>query len=807
MIPHPAPRAFRTPSLIAFTLLTLALGGPQGRSAEPPDGAVAKAVVRIREGGRNRLEAAKWTPWDQGYVVEGDAFVCDNGESAGARRGASQRVVLDQKRAMPIVATAWSKAEGVSGGPDADYSLYLDLVYDDGTAVWGRSSPFKVGSHDWQEARVAFVPARPIKELSVNLLMRGHAGKAWFRGARLEVVEAGAGGVVFDGVPVVPKSPAKEGFQVRDVAADGDFVHLARQAVGIELTGGRDVKDAESFDVVLRDKTGRDRAVTLVYTTPVAASGARWLDDPRRASAVEPGREYLRSAPSQFRAGANGRMSAYPFGAVVQGGRGTALGLDMARPAFFRVGYNAGTEELFIAFDVALTAEKNEARLRFRRFGFDPAWEFRAALDAYYRLFPEAFERRVAEQGLWMPFTPISQVKGWEDFGFRFKEGSDEPEWDDAHGILTFRYTEPLTWWMPMPAGMPRTLAAATAEAERLAASGKAEARAWRSSVYHDRDGGPVALFRDEPWNKGAVWSMNSTPGLASDDDFAVKWNPRIRDRLYGPGRTKGDLDGEYVDSSEGYVTDELDFRRDHFARSEAPLVFALEDRRPAVFRGTIAFEYVRGIARDVHGMGKLMMANSTPDRLCWLAPLLDVMGTESDWNPGGRWRPMPDPELLLRRALCKGKPFCFLMNSEFDRLGPDKVEKYMKRSVAYGMFPGFFSHNASEGAYFTRPELYERDRPLFRKYVPLARLVAEAGWEPITRARSGDERVYVERFGDRRLTVFNDSAERISTTITLDAAKTGEGRELVRGTAVSWREGKAALELDAEDLAVLEIP
>ena len=75
-----------------------------------------------------------------------------------------------------------------------------------------------------------------------------------------------------------------------------------------------------------------------------------------------------------------------------------------------------------------------------------------------------------------------------------------------------------------------------------------------------------------------------------------------------------------------------------------------------------------------------------------------------------------------------------------------------MKRCLAYGMFPGFFSHNASEGHYFTRPELYDRDRPLFKQYVPLCKRVAEAGWEPITRARSDDEHVYVERFGSRYL-------------------------------------------------------
>ena len=33
----------------------------------------------------------------------------------------------------------------------------------------------------------------------------------------------------------------------------------------------------------------------------------------------------------------------------------------------------------------------------------------------------------------------------------------------------------------------------------------------------------------------------------------------------------------------------------------------------------------------------------------------------------------------------------------------------------------------------------------LFRKYVPLCKLVAEAGWEPVTLAHSSDDRVYVE--------------------------------------------------------------
>ena len=41
-----------------------------------------------------------------------------------------------------------------------------------------------------------------------------------------------------------------------------------------------------------------------------------------------------------------------------------------------------------------------------------------------------------------------------------------------------------------------------------------------------------------------------------------------------GRERRHGDLDGEYIDSSEGYVTDELDFRRDHFAAAQKGVHF-----------------------------------------------------------------------------------------------------------------------------------------------------------------------------------------------------------------------------------------
>jgi hypothetical protein len=289
------------------------------------------------------------------------------------------------------------------------------------------------------------------------------------------------------------------------------------------------------------------------------------------------------------------------------------------------------------------------------------------------------------------------------------------------------------------------------------------------------------------------------------DGSFALKWNPQI----YKTKHEQEGFDGEYVDSAEAYVTTSLDFRRENFAAAKTPLVFSQDTHKPAIFKGLVMFESSRKIAEDMHKNNKLTFANSTPDRLCWLAPWFDIMGTETDWNPGGRWTPMGDSAMLYRRAICGQKPFCFLMNTDFSKFTYEMSEKFMKRCLAYGMFPGYFSANASTGHYFERPELFERDRPLFKKYIPLCKLVAEAGWQPITLATSSDVKVYVERFGGGEkktyFTVFNDSQEEKTVTLQFFGAYTSF-KELVDDKTMTAENRVLRLTLPAEDVAVLEV-
>ncbi|MGQ9730672.1 MAG: hypothetical protein ACUVX8_05295, partial [Candidatus Zipacnadales bacterium] len=552
----------------------------------------------------------------------------------------------------------------------------------------------------------------------------------------------------------------------------------------------------------LRDLRSEDRAVTLLFALPVNARGGEWGRNIRGGRRIEETGEYAETVA--MGTGATGTMAQYPFSCIYRDGWGLGLGIDLNRPCQYRLAYNADLQQYFAAFDFALVPDTeafpSAAPFSLVLYAVDPAWGFRSAAERYYRIFPESFVCRSKQQGIWMPFAKISEVEGWEDFGFRYKEGNNETEWDDQHDILTFRYTEPSTWWMPMPEDMPRTYEVAMALAQQIAdgtAQGdQMKAKALFTSGLFDEQGRYVMRFLDTPWCNGAVFSMSCLPGLKGEViDARINWNDEQKARLYGAQR-KGDLDGEYLDSLEGYVTSDMNFRREHFAVANRPLTFTRLDHRPVIHKGLAVDEFVEWIADDVHKMGKLMMANSVPYRFTFLVGNLDVMGTETDWLRGGKWQPMGHDHLSLIRTMCAQKPYLFLMNTDFEALGP-YVERYFQRSLFYGMYPSMFSPTASsQSHYWQTPKWYNRDRALHKHYQLIIRHVAEAGWQPITLARTDTAGVLLERFGPNEagevfITVFNNSEreQMAAVTVAKELVKAGaKATELVSGKTLALR-------------------
>lgn len=755
------------------------------------------------------LDAAR--PYERGFTRDGDEIVVDNGDDAARRAGAVWSLALNQTEARPFTVRTEARCErGPGGTRTRAFSLYVDLVYMDGDHLWGQTADFAPDpQRGWRAGTVTVIPAKPVRSASVYCLYRGLPGRVRFRAPAVRIREQ-ADLALFDAQPValgdLPRHEA--GFLVRDVQrADDGYAPIP---VGGETKGVRlsvvetPAADGATYRVTVEDRTGRDRALTLVYAWPLPAGDLVFEEDPRTAVPLADNAPQ-RSDAQAMGCGAGG-LNRWPFGAVSVGGRGFALGIDTAHPAYFRTAVHPSTRLLFIAFDLGLAPEKRTAAFAFRRFTFTGG--FRGALAAYAAREPDAFKTRVPEQGIWMPFRAIKSVENWQDFGFKFKEGNDETAWDDAHGIFTFRYTEPTTWWLSMDKahGTNRfTMADCLAKVESLAAKGDPRARAWRGSVMRDEDGARVGRVMDTPWCRGAIWLLSPLPDIAGVCEYKVKNTEADFAKFYAKPFPVGQ-DGEYIDSAEGYLTPTLDFNRAVFAASDTPLVFSSdEDHRPALFKGLSMYEYVRRTAARVWPRGRFVMANGVPGRWPWLPAYVDVGGTETQWiDEEGRWRPESHRSLLYKRALSMGKPYCYLQNVDFEKFAYADMENFMRHCVAYGLFPGCFSHNASEGHYFTRPEVYNRDRPLFKKYVPLCKMLSEAGWRPVnTLVASTDSRVFVEQFGARYVTVFNSARATVKVRLTAKAG--ARASEHVAGGEVSFADGVATLELAPDAVRVLD--
>lgn len=755
------------------------------------------------------LDAAR--PYERGFTRDGDEIVVDNGDDAARRAGAVWSLALNQTEARPFTVRTEARCErGPGGTRTRAFSLYVDLVYMDGDHLWGQTADFAPDpQRGWRAGTVTVIPAKPVRSASVYCLYRGLPGRVRFRAPAVRIREQ-ADLALFDAQPValgdLPRHEA--GFLVRDVQrADDGYapIPVGGEAKGVRLSVVETpAADGATYRVTVEDRTGRDRALTLVYAWPLPAGDLVFEEDPRTAVPLADNAPQ-RSDAQAMGCGAGG-LNRWPFGAVSVGGRGFALGIDTAHPAYFRTAVHPRTRLLFIAFDLGLAPEKRTAAFAFRRFTFTGG--FRGALAAYAAREPDAFKTRVPEQGIWMPFRAIKSVENWQDFGFKFKEGNDETAWDDAHGIFTFRYTEPTTWWLSMDKahGTNRfTMADCLAKVESLAAKGDPRARAWRGSVMRDEDGARVGRVMDTPWCRGAIWLLSPLPDIAGICEYKVKNTEADFAKFYAKPFPVGQ-DGEYIDSAEGYLTPTLDFNRAVFAASDTPLVFSSdEDHRPALFKGLSMYEYVRRTAARVWPRGRFVMANGVPGRWPWLPAYVDVGGTETQWiDEEGRWRPESHRSLLYKRALSMGKPYCYLQNVDFEKFAYADMENFMRHCVAYGLFPGCFSHNASEGHYFTRPEVYNRDRPLFKKYVPLCKMLSEAGWRPVnTLVASTDSRVFVEQFGARYVTVFNSARATVKVRLTAKAGACAS--EHVEGGEVSFADGVATLELAPDAVRVLD--
>ncbi|MEW6742982.1 MAG: hypothetical protein AB1486_09505 [Planctomycetota bacterium] len=552
--------------------------------------------------------------------------------------------------------------------------------------------------------------------------------------------------------------------------------------------------------LLLDDLRGEERALDVEVVLPVRTEGYRYHGDARHTIDMVPLNLW-----GEFQRYENcwtgipvgrGCFSLYPLAAVTApwGEAGVVLGVPPMAEGPFTIGFDTAPGGGFILSQpLALSRHvgARPGRLEFFVARVDGSWGLRGGLEKQAALYPEYGERRFGEGGLWLPFTSPATIRDVGDFRFAVHEGDNSVALDDALGILSFVYIEPWDFWVDLgdfterPAyedGLQRLA--------DLAGGGGGWPESWRDLAratfvggHQDASGRFCHLILNAPWISGSGWSLlvSHNPEAVVADGSVRDWPSPYRVQLgfveaaYERASESGAvLDGTYLDSMSTYFGFALDRRERQWQGIETSLTYDAVTHVPALWPPSQVVAVARSHAEREWPTGRFVMGNAIQGASRPAACYLDYMGVEANWGAGVEG----DAILLLRRVAAYHKPYCILQNTDFTAFGREQMERYMTRCLAYGIYASCFSADASSDPYWEDPGLYERDRDLFVKYVPLVQELDRGGWEPVTHARSDQPSVVVERFGSasRRLffTTLNDSPDSSAYTLTIDKAPLG---------------------------------
>ena len=664
---------------------------------------------------------------------------------------------------------------------DATFIVYLRLFDSEGRDVTEKTRPPKKWRFSrfskthfrcpiraekpdtWETLSLVYLVPERVRKLDIALcLWRGDYADA----DSLRLAAVGRGGGFDPKSPTGTLTPGVEGKTLRQqlsVSEDKTEIAIKYAAKSDHIWVEAEVRDTH--------RPTQPRALRMLYTLPIDAAGWWWHDDIRTRRRIDRSGSCQNSLTS-----AGHRVSVYPFSEIDDGRVGLALGVPMDWPRIESRSYSveAGYR---VAVDLGLSRLTTKIGPGRATFGFtlyrtDGEWGFRSAAARYYRIFPHLFTKRAKREGCWLfPVRP-SEIPRPEDFGLTFWEGySAKPEERACareHGIYMLSYIRPRQVSQTFPGvkerelapphdevlAMLKQLAADQTGRHRWNGGPRAEtAQAVLNSLPQQADGrAPFGMSHYDIW--AHVWLVNTDLDLPEPNCGRACKKYRIDPRL-------PHTDGIYVDNV--FLAGHENYRESHLACADVPLSFGTETGRPTLLGAMSFYEFLAWLAHDLHSQGKLVQFNITERAYRFYAHLGDVLGEEVGSLAGGPRRLMEvesDTVCNLRRTLAYRKPTTSLLqegnfHSPMPALTQAQVEQYLKHQTFYGFYPGIATAGGEDKPgyrgwkrYFRSPEQFERDRGLFRKYIPVIQRINRAGWEPVTYARTSDPKVFVERFG-----------------------------------------------------------
>lgn len=570
--------------------------------------------------------------------------------------------------------------------------------------------------------------------------------------------------------------------------------------------------EAIKVDATLTDTTGADRAMELSYRLPLDIAGWIWDNDFVTPMTIATGSRY-ENLDTVFAAQTKGHAhSVYPFATVRNSAAAFSLAVPMG-PLMDSLSYD-DSDGFRITYDLGLsratTKNPSKAAVSFWIYTQNPKWGLRSAAEKYYVLNPMNFTSSASALGAWAIANSVSlgSVPTPQDFGWAYDEGG-ELHFDNANGIVGLHYVSPTSWtrkfseYVGQPQPSYSILVAALQkdvnDLTRITADSVPVSKMATSVIDtspYDENGLQQLDYNGYYWRSSGGWQMYPTlpdPDIPGSRYDIVK-QYSVDNQISGAQKYGNTLGGVFLDNITSNFGNVENYRKPLWAYLNTPLSFSYATRRLTAYGGDSIAKFCASLRRYLHGQGLILMGSVNSGSYVWFASGLDVLGGEAQGAD-------PINTAYVRRTMSYGKLWTNLFVPA-DFMAPDmtQVLTYLRQALLLGYFPGF------NGTYWDSPPAYERDRPLFRQYIPLIRTIAAAGWRPVNAATPSDPAIYIERFDDGKgetfyLTAQNTGGASKGFQVRLDAPTLAVGsgsvaiQELLRNKAVgASREGTDVL-------------
>ena len=661
----------------------------------------------------------------------------------------------------------WVKTENCGGKyPPTVYVRQFDA--EGKMAVPQRGIGTKKGTNDWFQRAVEF----RISPNTVNIdvyanIYRSH-GTVWFDDFRLISLKTRAQ------ARIVPTSLRKSDNGI-------GAAHLDEEA-GLRLAASYLTKPGRiRVDIEVEDLRQTHRRVIVGYVIPLDASGWTWWDNICYKRRVTEPTIYRWTCRTEM---GDGALSIYPFNSLGNGDVALTLGVPLDQgPRIWNAGYDHTNKQLFINFHLGIsqvtTKFPGKATCSFILYRHDPVWGMRAAAKRFYEFYPQHFLKRFPFEAH-MNYANLARLDS--DTGaisYKYGRGSKTGAEDGSD------LGESIPWFVAEHGGYhgakwpgrgPET--PPTDDEVRAHLTSKGDARSL-AQITHDHNGA-IRYHRKEHGGRYAPkeggWFF----------ELRVHEDPEIGDWV--PRRVKGawerwrkqhpDLPPFHVKMSSdeimGYTGTGRgpDYRVDHLPCTDVPLGFHKDSL--VLGRVNLSYDLLKSFYwPDSQQKKYLITGNANWFNRSFCCPYVDCGMVEWEWD-----RSDPLRTGINARMMCFQKLWRFwrvLRHGKYAEKDPEAVRLHFHRCMHWAIYPaGLYALDAGG-----RTGHHDAFRHLYRRYEPIVETLSGSGWEPITHARSSDDKGFVERYGyfDRgslHFAVRNTSKEDRSVGVTADTQALG---------------------------------